>query len=182
MIINRYTLLILITLLGGCASKPPAALRDAPEHSPSLNQVRTQPGSYTETRLRWGGSIARVENLPQTTRIEIVARKLYDTGEPIESDSSEGRFLAQFDQFLDPAIYAAGRNITVVGQFVRIEERELDQMRYRYPLVRVTSHHLWPEPEPVTPYYDPYWPRPLFYDPWYPFGYPYHYPYWPHHY
>ncbi len=174
-------LLLLFTLLPGCASQPPEALRDAPQESPSLGQVKSQPDSYAEVRLRWGGTIARVENLPQTTRIEIVARKLYSTGEPIASDSSEGRFIAQFDAFLDPAIYAAGRSLTVVGRFVRIEPRQLDKMEYRYPLLRAQSHHLWPEPEPVDPYYDPYWHDPFFYDPWYPFGYPYHYPRWPHH-
>jgi len=173
-------LLALLILLQGCASKPPAALRDAPAQSPSLSQVRAQPSTHVEMRLRWGGTIARVENLPQTTRIEIVARKLYENGEPIDSDSSDGRFIAQFDQFLDPAIYSAGRSLTVVGRFVRIEPRQLDQMEYRYPLVRVESHHLWPVPDPVEEY--PYRYDPFFYDPWYRFGYPYPYAPWPYRY
>jgi hypothetical protein len=50
-------------------------------------------------------------------------------------------------------------------------------MHYRYPVVRVESHHLWPEPAPIHHRYDPYWHDPFFYDPWYPFGYPYPYPY-----
>ncbi|MEN8168941.1 MAG: Slp family lipoprotein [Pseudomonadota bacterium] len=174
-------LLLFTLLLHGCASKPPAALRNAPEHSPTLSQVHAQPKAYLDKRLRWGGSIAGVENLPQTTRIEIVARRLYDSGEPISGDSSEGRFLAHFDQFLDPSIYSVGRSITVVGTLARIEQRELDQMHYRYPVISVESHHLWPEPEPYQePYYDPFWHDPFFYDPWYPFGYPY--PYYPHRY
>ncbi len=185
--IRLLPLLAFMALLAGCATSPPTVLRDAPENSPSLNQLRTQPDSYAEVRLSWGGTIARVENLPQTTRIEVVARKLYSTGEPIESDHSEGRFIAQFDQFLDPAIYSAGRAVTVIGRFTRMEHRQLDQMQYRYPLISVESHYLWPVPEPVEPYYDPYWHDPLFYDPLYPFGYPFGYPYYypyphrPHH-
>lgn len=169
--------LLMLALLQGCATSAPAALRDAPKESPSLGQVRAQPDSYIETRLRWGGTIVRIENLPQTTRIEVVARSLADNGELLAGDSSEGRFIAQFDQFLDPSIYTVGRSITVVGRLATIETRELDQMSYRYPLVRVESHHLWPEPEPVTEPHDPFWHNPFYYDPWYPFGYPY--PYYP---
>lgn len=172
-------LLLLSALLQGCASAVPAALRDAPKLSPSLGQVRAQPDTYTDMRLRWGGTIVKIENLPQTTRIEIVARQLSSGGEPRSGDSSEGRFIAQFDSFLDPSIYTIGRSLTVVGRFVRLEQREIDQMHYRYPVVRVESHHLWPEQEPVHEYYDPYWHDPFFYDPWYPFGYPYPYYYYP---
>lgn len=171
--------ILLMTLLAGCSSTP-TALRDAPRESPLLSQVRAQPEAYVERRLRWGGTIATIENLPQTTRIEVVARRLTRNGEPIQEDRSEGRFLAQFDHFLDPGIYTTGRAITLVGRFVRMEKRQLDQMLYNYPLLRVESYHLWPEPEPYHDHYDPFWHDPLFYDPWYPFGYPY--PYYPYHY
>lgn len=187
-IVKRATLLcpllLLLALQYGCSATTPAALRDAPKESPALGKVLAQPDTYIETRLRWGGTIVRTENLPQTTRIEVVARRLYNDGEPMHEDSSEGRFIAQFDLFLDPTIYSAGRAITVVGRLATIEERQLDQMHYRYPLLRVESHHLWPEPEPLQQRYgpylnDPFFYDPFFYDPWYPFGYPY--PYYPRH-
>jgi outer membrane lipoprotein len=172
-------LLLLSALLQGCAASIPAALRDAPQQSPSLGQVRAQPDNYIDLRLRWGGNIVKVENLPQTTRIEIVARQLSSRGEPLDENSSEGRFIAHFDQFLDPSIYTIGRELTVVGRFVSLEQRDLDQMHYRYPLVRVEAHHLWSEPEPAHDHYNPHWNDPFFYDPWYPFGYPYPYYYYP---
>ena len=175
--VSVLSLLLLSALLQGCASNTPAPLRDAPRQSPSLSQLHAQPDAFINVRLRWGGTIARVENLPQTTRIEIVARRLYDNGEPMNVDSSEGRFLVQVDRFIDPSIYVIGRAITVVGRFVRIEQRELDQMHYHYPLLTVESHHLWPEPEPHDEHAPPFWHDPFFYDPGYPFGYPY--PYYP---
>ena len=178
--VKKSTTLLLVLMLQGCASSVPVALRDAPESSPSLGQVRTQPETYTNMRLRWGGGIVRIENLPETTRLEIVARPLYKHGEPMPTESSEGRFIAQFDQFLDPSIYTVGREITVVGRFIRMQQRELDQMQYNYPLLRIDSHHLWPLPQPYQePHYDPFLHDPFFYDPWYPFGYPYPYPYIP---
>jgi outer membrane lipoprotein len=179
---NYLKLLLLALLLQGCASSIPSALRDAPKQSPALSQVHDQPDAFINMRLRWGGTVVRIENLPQTTRIEIVARPLHENGEPVDQDSSEGRFLAHFDRFLDPSIYTVGRTITVVGRLERIEQRELDQMHYRYPVISVESHHLWPEPEPHQErYYDPFFYDPFFYDPWYPFGYPYPY-YYPHRY
>ncbi len=171
-----------LLLLSACAAHPPEALREAPAQSPSLSQVRAQADAYTDSMVSWGGTIAEIENLQQSTRLEVVARRLSQNGKPVIEDSSEGRFLAHFDSFLDPSIYAVGRSITVVGRLSGIEEREIDKMRYHYPVVAVSSHHLWPEPEPYEypPYpYDPFFYDPFFYDPWYPFRYPY--PYYPYH-
>jgi outer membrane lipoprotein len=171
--------LLLALLLSGCSTTP-EALRDAPQQSPSLREVQENPASYRGIALSWGGTIVSVENLPLYSRIEIIARELDKHGEPRETDHSGGRFIAQVEGFLDPEIYSSGRTITVVGKFIRVDERQLDQMRYRYPLVAVSAYHLWPVPEPVPDHYDPYWDDPFLYDPWYPFGYPYPYRYpWP---
>lgn len=170
---------LLLMLLQGCAATTPATLRDAPKQGPSPNQVRAQSEEYLNVPVRWGGTITRVENLPQRTRIEVVARRLHDNGEPRDEDRSEGRFIAEFDNFLDPSIYSTGRTITVFGRISGLEELALGQMRYHYPVLQAISHHLWPEPDPVYPHehYDPYWYDPYFYDPWYPFRYPYPYYY-----
>jgi outer membrane lipoprotein len=173
--VNRILLILSLTYLLQACSSTPAALRDAPELSPSLKQVQQQSDAYIDRRLRWGGTIVQLENLPDSTIIEIVARRLWKNGEPKSEDHSEGRFLARIDRFLDPAIYGSERSITVVGRLQRIEKRQLGQMYYQYPVVTVESHHLWPEPEPCQECYDPFLHDPFFYDPWYPFGYPYPY-------
>jgi len=165
--------LLALVLLAGCASALPEQIRRAPAGNPELGVVRTAPERYIDSPVRWGGTIARVDNLKGESRIEIVARELLSYGEPRSSDRSAGRFLAYVAGFIDPAIYASGRAVTVSGTLRGSETRLLDQMEYLYPVVRVTSYHLWPEPEPL---YDRY-PDPFFYDPWYPFGYPYPYPY-----
>ncbi len=175
--IKTLPLILMLILLGGCSTTP-EALRDAPAQSPSLGRVQSAPDRYIGERLRWGGTIVAVTNLPQHSLIEIVARPLDDDGEPRESDRSEGRFIARMKGFVEPTIYTSGRSITVVGRLAGMQQQKLDKMEYRYPLIDVASHHLWPEPEPVE-YYDPYWYDPLFYDPWYPYGYPYrHWPYY----
>lgn len=171
--IYRLALLPLIAMLYACSSVP-ETIRTPPAENPSLTLVNANPAHYQNSHVRWGGTIARVQNLQDETRIEIVARELAGDGEPRNLDQSEGRFIAVFHTFLDPAIYAIDRNITVVGTISGSSEGQLGGMKYRYPLVEVEHHYLWPKPVPRCDTCDP------FYDPWYPW-YPYpwhHYPYY----
>lgn len=166
---HRVTILLLLMLLQGCSSVP-EKIRTAPAGAPPLTQVRQAPQAHIGERVRWGGTIARVENRQAETLLEVVARPLHGDGEPKQLDSSEGRFIARVDSFLDPAIYAVGRNLTVVGTIVESVERKLGEMRYTYPLIQSESHYLWPEYTPSAEPYDPW-----LYDPWYPWRrYPYY--------
>lgn len=164
------TLTTLILLLGGCSSVP-ETIREAPPDAPPLQVVRqAPPEAYLGAQVRWGGTISRTENLQDKTRIEIVARSLYNDGEPKQVDTSAGRFLAVIGGFLDPAIYATGRRLTIVGEITGHKERKLGDMTYSYPVVKVKAHYLWPPPIERD---DPYGPR--HYDPWYPWHrYPYY--------
>ena len=161
----------LILLAAGCSSVP-EKIRKAPPSAPSLSQVREAPEKFVGSQIRWGGSITRVENKPNETRIEIVARPLFDDGEPRDVDKSEGRFIAIIPGFLDPAIYSSDRSLTVTGRISGSIERKLGTMDYRYPLVQTDFHHLWPR---KVEYHVPY--DPWMYDPWYPYPWR-HYPYY----
>jgi outer membrane lipoprotein len=170
----RYSPLLLLAalLLNACSSVPKNI--GSPAVVPvTLSQAAKNPDEVKRTQVRWGGSIAKVENRQQTTRVEIVARELFDDGEPKKSDQSLGRFMAEIKGFLDPAIYAVGRNFTVVGALAGTVQGKLGEMNYTYPVVETDSYYLWPLPEEpcetCTPWY---------YDPWYPWG-PYRrYPYY----
>jgi len=169
----RLVTLSLALVLVGCSSVP-ERIRIAPPEAPSLAQVRQSPEKHTGAVVRWGGTIAQVENRQGETRIELVARPLYGDGEPKESDASEGRFIAIIPGFLDPAIYASGRDLTVRGIISGTLQRKLGEMDYRYPLVKTEVYHLWPK---ALEYRDPYYYDPWLHDPWYP--YPWHrYPYY----
>lgn len=161
-------ILPLAVILYACASGVPEQIRSEPEGSPPLPLVISTPERYLSAPVRWGGTIAHVQNLPGETRIEIVARELAGDGEPKNLDRSEGRFIAIFNRFLDPAIYAVDRNLTVRGQITGSVVKQLGEMDYSYPLVKVEASYLWPKPLPRYDYYDPF-----LYDPWYPYWYPY---------
>jgi len=174
----RVGVLVLAVLVTGCASTVPEPIRAPLADSPTLPQVREDPGTFVGERVRWGGTIVAVENREQYTRLEVVARKLTTQGRPEEEDATPGRFLAILDGFRDPAVYGQGRAITVVGELEASQTHTIGEFPYRFPVVRVRSHHLWAKVETVRESLPPPWYYdPWYYDPWYPYYRPYH-PYW----
>ena len=172
----RHWLLIMILIVSACATNVPLAIRTAPPGAPLVSEVQSSSDQFVGTTVRWGGLIINVENQESFTWIELVSRRLSNKGKPIDDDSSVGRFIAKFDQFADPKIFAIGRLLTVVGNIEGHTTKPIGEFLYTFPIVTVTASHLWrPDPEPRR--YEPpsYW----IYDPWYPFLYPHrHPPYW----
>ena len=168
--------LVASLFLVACVSQVPELIREAPKSDLSLSQARAG-SAPTGAQIRWGGTIAKVENRRDDTLIEIVERPLNGEGRPTDGDRSSGRFLARIGGFVDPAVYESGREITVVGTLADAVTRKIGEYAYRFPVVDVAHHYLWPQ-RPVAAYpryYDPFW-----YDPWYPWGpYPWYpgYPY-----
>lgn len=162
--------MLVIQLLVACATQPPA--HNLANASLTLNAARAAPDAAIGKKIRWGGTIVSVVNQPQQTRLEIVSRPLRANGRPRESDTTDGRFLAIIDGFLDPVVYAKGRQITVQGVVTGVEAGSIGEYPYHFVVVSVTSHTLWKQQEPVDVRYVP---DPLY--GWHPgyWGYP---PYW----
>lgn len=173
-------LALVALLFSGCASTIPATIRSVPPGAPSVAAARAGLPTGPIYVVRWGGDIATVENFGDHTDLQIVDRPLDANGQPKRTDASEGRFLARIPGFLDPEIYQAGRELTVVGTLDGTVHRTIGQYNYALPLVKVQTHYLWQQ-RPLPGYYPPYdpWYGP-FYDPWWPgFGsYPYRSRYW----
>lgn len=171
---TAFAILCLTLLLVGCATRPPDPILDAPTTDLSLGEVAASVSAYVGQRVRWGGKIAGVENRVKETWLDIVARPLDSNGRPHANDQSLGRFLARVDGFLDPAVYAKGRALTVAGTIEGTLTRAIGDYPYTYVIVKADATRLWePMERPLyyrdpfyDPFYDPFWPR--FY-PWYPF-------------
>ncbi len=170
----RALLVGVVLLAGGCATTLPEAI-DRPVQPVGLLQAQQEAGAWVGRTVRWGGTIAKVENRAEETWVEVVARRLDSGARPVVEDRSDGRFLARVSGFLDPAIYAPGRLFTVVGTLERPVTRTIGDYPYRFPVVRVDGYQLWePLPEPRAYPYPYGW-----YDPWYPWRRPWlHDPYW----
>ncbi len=155
------------TLLAACTTVP-KELRQVPGDNPVLVEVRADADRYIGRPVRWGGTIVEVENGPVETHAEIVGRELYRSGRPVDTDRSTGRFIAEFAGFLDPAVYAEGRDITISGIIAGVETGKIGDHDYTWPVIRVHHYYLWPVR--AVPRHD-YPPRYYFHDPWYPYYY-----------
>lgn len=175
----------LLMVLAGCATPAPEAIREPPPRDLSYTEVRGNVDAHLGARVRWGGTIADVENRPDETWLYVVARPLDSSGRPLPDGDSPGRFIARVKGFLDPAVYAAGRLVTVAGTLAGTLTQPVGEYPYKYIVVDAEATKLW-EPVVERPYYrDPFYDHPFFYDPFWPWParlYPWHpypfHPYW----
>jgi outer membrane lipoprotein len=151
----KISFIFAFLVLEGCASQVPLLIRETPPENPSLNAVQEDISRYKGSHVRWGGTIASVQNKKDTTIIEIVALKLGDEGRPEEADRSPGRFWALIGGFLDPTIYRHGREITVYGTVKRLAKSHIGEHLYLFPVIQVETYYLWEIVE-ARPYYPPY--------------------------
>lgn len=136
--------LILVILVGlsACASLPPELATQSQQPITDYQQwVNSDPKQSHEVRL--GGVIAKVTNLKDRTRLEIVNLPISSTGKPSLDDDPKGRFVAYVDGFLDPIAYANGRLITVAGSSLEPEVGKVGDYDYTFPVVQVTGQRLW---------------------------------------
>jgi outer membrane lipoprotein len=156
--IRRLVAITLGLALAGCASIP------APIGGSFGARTPADPGPDGE-RVRWGGPIVATEPGATETCLEVLARPLGPNARPNDTDRALGRFLACRGGFIDPAVFAAGREVTVVGRVVGRAPRTLGGFSYDVPRVEAEAIHLWPrrvpfDPRCVDPWHRGPWPWP----------------------
>lgn len=164
---NLFTALAFM-LVTGCATVPESLQVQDEQKLLNYPQVAANPEGSVNQGARWGGVIANVENLADTTLVEMVHYPLRAYGKPIISDESIGRFRVYVDGFLDPMVFEQGRSITFVGQVLGIEEGLVGEHNYQFPTLHADGYHLWREVETVDVTSIHFWP----YSHWYGFYHP----------
>ena len=160
---SKRLFLITLLFLTGCASNLPVELTTPIEGSPQVSEVLQNFDAHKGELVRWGGSIASVENKEDETWVEIVSRELNRSGRPKSSDQTDGRFLAKVSQFLDPEIYKKGRLVTIYGELAESQDGKIGERSYTFPVVNSKKAYMWAEYRdlPQHPvhrrYYDPFW-------------------------
>ncbi len=139
--LRHYGLLLCLLILSGCTSMP-EELR--PVNERALLSFTDAALIQPPAEARWGGEIAAVRNRSGDTEIEVVQFELGTSGRPLKSDTSAGRFRIRVAGFIDPAIYAPGRQVTALGSFTGIEQGNVGEQSYAFPVLKVDSVHLWP--------------------------------------
>jgi outer membrane lipoprotein len=168
--VHRVCVVAFVLLLAGCASTFPEDELRSVDRSVTVTTLRQDPAANLGRRVMLGGDILATRPMPNQTEVELLSKPLDSEDRPRRGDASDGRVIVTTPRFLDPAVYAAGRQITVIGTVTGEEERKIAELPYRYPVVAAESIKLWPR-EVLVPYPPPWsyylWPYP------YPYGWRY---------
>ena len=138
-------LLAFITLLwtAGCAPPFSRQALDQVDRGITFRDLQRDPDRYKGKSVMLGGVIITSKNSKEGTVIEVLQRPMGRRGRPLDTDSSEGRFLIESDEFLDAAVYHSGRMITIIGDVVGQTEQKLGEMQYRYPVIKSRELEMW---------------------------------------
>jgi outer membrane lipoprotein len=101
-----------------------------------------------DQRVYWGGEIAKLDNLPESTELLVIARPLRGDGRPKGDTESLGRFVATQRSFLEPYDHAPGRLVTVVG---RVSGSRPEENGAAVPVVQIEQMRLWPRQDTTRP-------------------------------
>ena len=123
-----------------------------------FSRIDADPALYKGTLVVLGGTIAKTVNIDKSTFIEVEHKELDRWGRPFSRTSPTGRFLVLHTGFLDPLVYARGRELTAAVVVEGISREGVDDMTNLYPVVISKELKLWPR-EPAA------WSRPSYMDP-----------------
>ena len=174
---KKWIVVLALLFIMGCAPAISQPLRDQVDKNLTFGDVFKDPEAHKGNVVIWAGVIIEAKNTKEGTQIEILQKPADFLGAPEEVDKSEGRFLALYPSYLDVAVYAKGRQVTVGGEVEGKRIMPLGEIQYTYPLVLAQEIYLWPDTskERLAPYPYPGYPW-WWYDPfWRPWYYPYPY-------
>ncbi len=150
MVKRTYRLMILLPLLltaggviAGCAPVFPKEALDRVDRRVTFKELQSDPDKFKGVWVMLAGVIIDSKNVKEGTDLEILQKPMDRDGRPLDADATEGRFLMQTDQFLDPAVYERGRFITVIGEVAGKEIRPIDEVLYQYPVINAKNLRLW---------------------------------------
>ena len=93
----------------------------------------------------FGGKILNNQASTAFSELTVLQLRIDNRGRPKDGDQSEGRYLIQSDQFLDPAIYKKEALLTVAGRITGSEVRAIGGFDYIYPILKAIEIKLWPK-------------------------------------
>jgi outer membrane lipoprotein len=136
-------LIAVLPMLFACAPVFSPELLNRVDRSLPFSELRKAPDQHKGALVLFGGMIVSVKNSQQGSIVEILQKPLDSDNAPLDTDLTEGRFLAHTDQYLDPAVFLPGRMITVIGEVAGSKMMLIDEVQYQYPLLNATAMHLW---------------------------------------
>jgi len=143
---NKFLTLLLTFLLTGllvnCASTTKFEIEQV-DRSLTPQSVLAEPAVTKDKLALWGGTILSTRNLKVGTQLEVLAYPLNSSHKPLLDKKPLGRFIIKYDDYLEPATYAQGRLISVVGSVGESQSGKIGESSYTYPVINSQQLHLW---------------------------------------
>ncbi len=170
---KRLTFVFSVLWLAACSSLPEEIKLSEADQAKLVTypQVAAKPDDTKGKLAQWGGVIAKLDNLEDSTLIELLYYPMSGSGRPQVSDDSIGRFRVYVDGFLDPLVFTKGRSMSFSGDVSGIEDGKVGEHKYRFPTLHAKGYYLWSKIKPVDisdvhvwPYYywQPWYHRPVY--------------------
>jgi outer membrane lipoprotein len=139
---NKLLFLSLISFLVSCATSPNFDTTQV-DQSLTPQSVIAEPDISHNKIALWGGTILDTRNLKDTTQVEVLAYPLDSFHQPMQESKPLGRFIIQHQGYLEPATYAQGRRLTVLGSVSDSKLGKVGESNYSYPVINSRQLHLW---------------------------------------
>ena len=135
-------LLFFLIITSGCSHVISKVNLEKIDKTISTSELMKEPGKYKGKMVLLGGDIVASINRKNGTYIEVVQKNLNSFGRPLKRDETLGRFIVFHDGYLDSAIYARGRRLTVAGEVMGVKTQLMGEIEYNYPLIKVKELRL----------------------------------------
>lgn len=172
---------LLVTLAGCALIEEAGDGSDTETKALAFLQVKAAPDSFKGQSVVFGGKVLTARRQKDGTRIEILQLPLDRSTRPgYDLTQSQGRFIALYREFLDPATVPHGTRITVTGEVSGSITLPLDETDYTYPVIDIKRVQVWAGSEDLAPRARPYMgmgPGPYWGPYWSPYWRPWPY-YW----
>ncbi len=135
---------ILLSVAGCGPQVVPKELEGQVDRNVSFLQLKESPAAYKGRLVVLGGEVLSAKRGTDSTRIEVLQIPLNSSYEPVQDrTTSQGRFLAVQEKFLDPATVPVGTLVTVVGEVTGATTLPIDDVQYTYPTLTIRHLHVW---------------------------------------
>jgi outer membrane lipoprotein len=140
-----------IMLVMGCAAGISQQSRSKVTYTGSFSALQKTPDVYKSEVIILGGRIIETKASYPLSELTVLQLALGSSGRPENLDQSEGRFIVQTNQLLDPAVYQKDMLLTVVGTLKGSKVLSIGGFEYTYPLVELIEIKLWPKGMQIRP-------------------------------
>ena len=145
---NHRSAIVVLSLfvplvLGACATTRPFTDDLLKSVRTDLTPIEAARNGEADDTVLWGGVIVSASNKQEYTDLVVLAYPLSSSQRPQQGKPPVGRFIARYPGYLETVVYAAGRELTVLGPLQGIETGTVGNAPYRYPIVKADKMYLW---------------------------------------